>query len=72
MQFEPQSMKQLYEIMKTPAGQQLLSILQQKGGKDLEAALDSAKKGDYQQAQKMISNLLKDADTRNLLNQLGG
>ena len=72
MEFDPQTVKQLYEIMKSPAGQQLLLMLQQKGGKNLETAISSAKMGDYQDAQRIITALLKDTDTQALLMQLGG
>ena len=71
MQFDPRSISELLDIINTPAGQQLISMLRQKGGTDLTTAVEKAEKGEYQDAQKVISSLLQDPETKKLLQQLG-
>lgn len=71
MQLEPQALKDLLQIISMPAGKQLIAMLQQKGGKELETALQNAKNGNYTDAQHVISSLLNNPEARKLLEQLG-
>jgi len=43
------SMQDVYRLAKSPAGQQLIALLQQQSGSDFRQAMDSASKGDYAQ-----------------------
>ena len=55
----------------TPAGQQLLALLQKNGGDGLKSAMDQAAAGDYEQAKQSLSALLSDPEAKKLLQQLG-
>lgn len=55
----------------TPAGQQLLALLQKNGGDDLKNAMDRAAAGDYTQAKQALSALMQDPEALKLLQQLG-
>lgn len=58
-------------LAQTPAGQQLIQLLQQNGGEDLQQAMDLAAAGDYSQAKQALSALMKDPQMKALLSQLG-
>ena len=58
-------------LANTPAGQQLLALMQQKGGDALSKAMNSAAAGNYDQAKQALSSLLADPEARKLLEQLG-
>lgn len=68
----PMDMAEAMRVASTPAGQQLIRMLQQKGGSDLQQAMEKAAAGDYSQAKQAITALLKDPETQKLLEQLGG
>ena len=70
MQLDPQAMKNLLQIMQNPAGQQLISSLQKKGGNQLETALKKAETGNYTDAQSILRTLLSDPETKKLLEEL--
>ena len=48
-------MKELLRLAQSPAGQQLIALLRQRGGDRLSAALAQASAGDYRQAQALLS-----------------
>lgn len=56
----------------SPAGQQLMHLLQQNGGKEVQKAMDQAASGDFTQAKQILSALMQDPEARKLLQQLGG
>lgn len=58
-------------IAASPAGQELIRLLQQNGGQHLQQALNKAAKGDYADAKDALSALLNNPDAQSLLNQLG-
>ena len=62
-------MSQLMKLAGSPAGQQLLSMLQKSGGSALREAIDKASAGDYAQAQKTLSGLLANPQAQALLKQ---
>ena len=66
------SMEEAMRLAQSPAGQQLLALLQQNNSKNLESAMNQAASGDYTQAKQILSMLMKDPKTRQLLQQLGG
>lgn len=58
-------------IAATPAGQELIRLLQRSGGDDLKQAMERAAAGDYSGAQKTLSALLQTSEAQKLLDQLG-
>lgn len=58
-------------LANTPTGQQLLTLLQKNGGSNLNAAMDHAAAGNYDQAKQALSALLSDPEAKKLLEQLG-
>lgn len=71
---ENSNQKMLQEALRlaaTPAGQQLLALLQQKGGSDLDRAMESASAGSYDDARQALEKLLSDPTARRLLDDLG-
>ena len=65
------SMQEAMRLASSPAGQQLIAMLQQQNSADLQKAMNSAAAGDMEQAKKALSALLQDPQTRKLLDQLG-
>lgn len=65
-------MSHLLKLAQSPAGQQLIAMLQQSGGNELQDAIKKASAGDYTQAQKTISSLLSSTEAQALLKQLEG
>lgn len=66
------SMQEIMRLAASPAGQQLIAMLQQKGGSDIQKAKESAAAGDYTQAKRVIEALMRDEHAQQLLKQLGG
>lgn len=56
----------------TPAGQQLLALLKNNGGDELNQAMNLAASGNCEQAKQILSELLSDPQAKMLLEQLGG
>lgn len=69
MQHNPE-MSELLRLAQSPAGQQLIALLQQSGGSELQDALTKASAGDYVQAKKSMSSLLASPEIQKLLKQL--
>lgn len=65
------AIEEAMRIAKSPAGQQLLQLLQQTGGDQLRQAMAKAAAGDYAQAKDAISQLLENPEAKKLLSQLG-
>lgn len=66
-----QAMQEALRLAQSPAGQQLLALLQQKGGSGLQQAVERAAAGDYTQAKQALSALLNDPEAKKILEQLG-
>lgn len=60
------------KLAQSPAGQQLIKLLQEIGGKDLNTAMEKAAAGDYTQAKQAISALMNNPEAQKLLKQMGG
>lgn len=60
----------LLRLARSPAGQQLLALLQQSGGSELQTAITKASTGDYTQAKTTLSALLASQEAQDLLKQL--
>lgn len=64
-------MNEAMRLAQTSAGQQLLTILQQQNGADLQQIMNCAASGDYQKAMHQLSSLLDSPEAQALLKQLG-
>lgn len=64
-------MQEALHLAAIAQGQQLLSLLQQKGGEDLRKAMDQASSGNYDPVKKELSKLLQDPKMKQLLQDLG-
>lgn len=69
--FDENSMQEALRIANTPAGQQLMKLLQQSGGDELRHAIEKASSGDYTQAKQALSAFLDSPEAKALLKQLG-
>jgi len=66
------SMEQAMAFAASPAGQQLIAMLQQSTNADLTKAQAYAAAGDMEQAKQALSSLLSDPKVKELLKQFGG
>ena len=66
------SMEDVMRIAKSPAGQQLMALLQQKDSAALAQAAAQAKSGNYSQAGQTLSSLLNSPEAQKLMKELGG
>ena len=66
------SMQEMLRMAASPAGKQLIVLMQQKGGEDLQKAMKLAATGDYTQAKKAMESVLSDPQAQKLLKELGG
>lgn len=67
----PFSMEEIMKIAASPAGQQLVHLLQHNGSEDVQQAVKQAASGDFGSAREVISGLLQDPQVRALLEKLG-
>lgn len=63
--------QEVMRLAKSPAGQQLLALLQQQNSDAMRSAMRSAASGDYDHAKKIIESMLSDPQAQQLLKQLG-
>lgn len=70
--FQDFSMEEVMRLAKSPAGQQLLAMLQQGDSAKLEQAVQQAKTGDYTQAGQTLNGLLSSPEAQKLMKELGG
>ena len=66
------SMEQAMAFAASPAGQQLIAMLQKKGGADLSKAQEYANAGNMDQAKDALSSILSDPQVMALLKKFGG
>ncbi len=64
------SMQDALRLANSPAGKELLSILQSKNDGSLQKAKNQAEKGEYDAVQKTLSGLLQDPKVRKLLEEM--
>lgn len=69
---QPFSTESIMALARSPAGRQLLALLQQSGGNELQQAAAMAGSGDMDGAKQLLTPLLADPQIRALLAQLGG
>lgn len=63
--------QEVMRLAKTPAGQQLIALLQQSDPTALRNAAEQASGGHYQQAKNTLEPLLSSPEIQKLLKQLG-
>ncbi len=66
------SMEEVMRLAKSPAGKQLMAMLQQGDSAQLQQAVTQAKTGDYTQASRTLSDMLSSPEAQKLLKELGG
>ena len=65
------STEQAKALAGSPAARELMALLRQKGGDELQNALSKAAQGDMEAAKQALSPLLSSPDVRQLLDKLG-
>lgn len=63
-------MSELMRLAQSPAGQQLISLLQRNGGTQLQNAVSQASAGNYDQAKQFLSAILAEPEVQRLLKQM--
>lgn len=66
------SMEEVMRIAKSPAGQQIIEALQKMDSGKLQQVADRASAGDYDSAQKMLTSLLGQEQSKRMREKLGG
>ena len=66
----PFSMDDALHLASTPAGKELIALLQAAGGQDMEKAKQAAQRGDYTEVKNNLSELLKSPKVQQLLREL--
>lgn len=66
------SMQEAMRMAKSPAGQQLLTLLQQSDPETIQKAMAQASSGDFSQISETLAPILASEDVKKLLQQMGG
>ena len=66
------SMEDVMRLAKSPAGQQLIQMLQKGDSAAVEQAVNAAKAGNYAQASQSLSAMLSSPEAQKLIKELGG
>lgn len=66
------SMEDVLHLAKSPAGQQLYTMLQQTDSTAMQQAAEAVSAGDYTKAEQALRHLLSSPETKELLKSLGG
>ena len=72
MQNNPEAIRQAKELARSESGQQLLRMLQNQTGQELNQAMKQASAGDYAAAKAILTKLMQDPQAQALLKHLGG
>ena len=65
------SVQKAMAFANTPAGQQLIAMLQQADHSQIQKAMSQASSGDLSSAQKTLSSILSSPEAQKLIQQLG-
>lgn len=65
------SVQKAMRFANTPAGQQLIAMLQQADHSQIQKAMSQASAGDFNDAQKTLSSILSSPEAQKLLKQMG-
>lgn len=63
---------QLLKIANSPAGQELIALVQKNADEQFQAAMQQAQAGDYSQAQSIISQILSTPEAKELMKKIRG
>lgn len=63
---------QLLKIANSPAGQELIALVQKNADEQFQAAMRQAQAGDYSQAQSIISQILSTPEAKELMKKIRG
>ncbi len=66
------SMQEAMKIANSPAGKQLIALLQRSNSGQLQQVMDVASRGDMQKAAQMMGSLLSSPEAKRLVEELGG
>ena len=66
------SMEDVMRIAKSPAGQQLIAMLQREDSTKLQQAVSQAQTGNLSQAGQTLSSILSSPEAQQLIKKLGG
>ena len=66
------SMDALMRLAKSPAGQQLMAMLNNQDSQKVEQAAAQAKNGDYAKAGQTLRDMLSSPEAQRLMKELGG
>ena len=66
------SMEDVMRLAKSPAGQQLMQMLQKGDSAAVEQAISAAKAGNYAKASQALSAMLSSPGAQKLMEELGG
>lgn len=66
------SMEEAMRFVNSPAGRQLMAMLQQSNGKAVKSAMEQAAKGNMDEAKEAIKGMTLTEDMKKLLKQQGG
>ena len=69
--FDPASIQEALRLANTPEGRQLIQLLRQSDGENMQKAMNSAASGDYDSAKKQLSKMLNTPEAKKLMEQLG-
>lgn len=69
--FQNFSVQEAMKLAKSDAGKQLIALLQQQNGAQIQNAMEQANSGNLEQAKQTLSNILDNPQARALLQQLG-
>lgn len=62
--------EQIRQVLESKEGQQLVTMLQKKGGSTLQQAMSAAKRGDAAGAKQAMTSLLNDREAASLLSKM--
>lgn len=65
------SVQKAMQFANTPAGRQLIAMLQQADHSQIQKAMSQASTGDFFSAQKTLSNILSSPEAQKILKQMG-
>lgn len=66
------SIREAQRLAKSPEGQRLAALLQEKDALQLQKAMDLASSGNYKEAGNLLNSLLSSPEAQQLIRQLGG
>ncbi len=70
--FDPAAVQKAMQLANTPAGKQLIGMLQQSDPAAIQKAMQQASAGDYAQIAKTLAPLMASPEIQALMKQMGG